>query len=262
MSENGLESIWLDKALKPDNPKYAMRVYDHACDHASYALADGAHDPHHMCDFERGPALPVGGGAKRAFDIGFAIFAILTFLVPILLIMIALKAYSRGPIFFAHERVGFGGTRFRCLKFRTMVVDAEERLQTVLSSDEDAAAEFACTRKLKNDPRIVPYIGAWLRKSSMDELPQFFNVLAGEMSVVGPRPVTEDEIREHYGVAHAYMKTRPGITGLWQISGRNDIGYAERVALDEKYVRTWTFQSDLSIILHTTAVICRDRNGY
>jgi lipopolysaccharide/colanic/teichoic acid biosynthesis glycosyltransferase len=261
MSDNGsmvAKVCGLDKTLKNDNPKHIMHVFDHS----SCVLADAVSEPRQSPDFERGPAPPVGGRPKRALDIVFAIFAILTFLVPIILIMIALKAYSRGPIFFAHERVGLGGTRFRCLKFRTMVVDAEERLKSLLSSDAAAAAEFAETRKLKNDPRIVPRVGAWLRKTSMDELPQFFNVLVGEMSVVGPRPVTEDEIRDHYGYDHAYMEARPGITGLWQISGRNDIGYGERVALDEAYVKSWTFRSDLWIILRTAAVICRDRNGY
>ena len=205
---------------------------------------------------------PVGGQGKRLFDIVFSLVAILAFLIPMILVAGALKLYSRGPIFFAHERVGFGGKRFRCLKFRTMVVDAEERLEAVLASDAEAAAEFETTRKLKKDPRIVPHVGLWLRKLSLDELPQFFNVLAGDMSVVGPRPVTESEIHEHYGVRHVYAKARPGITGLWQVSGRNEVGYAERVALDGKYVRTWTFFRDLSIILQTVAVVCRDRNGH
>ena len=204
----------------------------------------------------------VGGRAKRLFDIAFSIVAILAFLLPMIVIAVALKAFSRGPVLFAHERVGLGGERFRCLKFRTMVVDAEERLQACLASDVQAAEEFARTRKLKKDPRIVPYIGTWLRKLSMDELPQFLNVLAGDMSVVGPRPVTEEEIHEHYGAEHAYMRARPGITGLWQISGRNDVSYRERVALDEQYVKTWSFRRDLGIIARTAAVVCRDRNGH
>ena len=261
MSDNGsmvAKVCGWDKSLNSNNPKYVMQLYsDSSC-----IFEDAVKEPRKGPDSERGPAQVVGGGLKRGLDIGFALFALLVFLIPIIAISIALKAYSRGPIFFAHERVGLGGTRFRCLKFRTMVVDAEERLKSLLSSDAAAAAEFAETRKLKNDPRIVPRVGAWLRKTSMDELPQFFNVLVGEMSVVGPRPVTEDEIRDHYGYDHAYMEARPGITGLWQISGRNDIGYGERVALDEAYVKSWSFRSDLWIILRTAAVICRDRNGY
>lgn len=257
MNNSDFDNVWFGQDLKERNPKDVIRIGDHA----SCGLSESLDSAQKSRDPERGSASAVGGGLKRVFDIVFSIFAILTFLIPIILIMISLKAYSRGPIFFAHERIGLGGTRFRCLKFRTMEVDAEERLQAVLSSNEKAAAEFAETRKLKNDPRIVPHVGAWLRKSSLDELPQFFNVLSGDMSVVGPRPVTEDEIHEHYGSDHAYMKSRPGITGLWQVSGRNDISYAERVALDEKYVETWAFRSDLSIIFRTVAIVCRDRNG-
>lgn len=212
--------------------------------------------------FDDDEEIAVGGWPKRGFDIVFSLFAILTFLVPMLLIVVALKTLSRGPVLFAHERVGYGGKRFRCLKFRTMVVDANERLDALLASDQEAAAEFAKTRKLKKDPRIVPYVGSLLRKLSLDELPQFFNVLAGDMSVVGPRPVTEDEIREHYGFGHAYMDARPGITGLWQVSGRNEVGYETRVALDEDYVTGWSFRRDLSIILRTAAVVCWKPNGH
>jgi len=208
-----------------------------------------------------GSAVAVGGWSKRAFDIVFSVVAILAFLVPMIYIAVALKVFSRGPIFFGHERVGLNGETFRCLKFRTMVVDADERLKALLASDADVAAEFAESRKIKNDPRIVPYVGSFLRKLSLDELPQFFNVLAGDMSVVGPRPVTEEEIRDYYGYKHAYLKARPGITGLWQISGRNGIDYSERVSLDKEYVSKWNFSRDISIILRTAAVVCLDRNG-
>ncbi len=209
-----------------------------------------------------GSANPVGGMTKRAFDIFFAFFAILAFLLPAIAIAIALKVFSRGPVLFAHERVGHDGKTFFCLKFRTMVVGAEERLEALLASDMEAAAEFAKTRKLREDPRVVPYIGALLRKLSLDELPQFINVLMGDMSVVGPRPVTRDEIDAHYGVLHPYVRARPGITGAWQVSGRNDLGYDERVTLDARYVNGWSFASDFSIILRTAIVLCRDRNGH
>lgn len=203
-----------------------------------------------------------GGIAKRGFDIVFSLVALLAFLPLMLLIAVGLKAISPGPLLFGHERVGHNGRKFRCLKFRTMVVNADKRLQQLLETDPDAAAEFAETRKLRKDPRIVPVIGAWLRKLSLDELPQFVNVLVGDMSVVGPRPVTEDEILDHYGTNHDYMDARPGITGLWQVSGRNDVGYAQRVELDAIYVRNWKFRTDLLIILRTIAVVCRERNGY
>jgi lipopolysaccharide/colanic/teichoic acid biosynthesis glycosyltransferase len=206
--------------------------------------------------------LPVGGTAKRVFDIAFSICAILTFALPLIGIAIALKIFSRGPVIFAHERIGHDGKKFRCLKFRTMVIDAEERLEALLASDAEAAAEFAETRKLVNDPRIVPHVGTTLRKLSLDELPQLFNVLKGDMSLVGPRPVTRAEIEAHYGYRHPYMQARPGITGPWQVSGRNDLRYEDRVALDAGYVSRWSFTGDLAIILHTAVVLCRDRNGH
>lgn len=206
--------------------------------------------------------VATGGTGKRLFDIVFSIVALLTFLPLMLVIAIGLKAISPGPLLFGHERVGHNGRKFRCLKFRTMVVDADKRLDRLLETDPEAAAEFAKTRKLRNDPRIVPVLGSLLRRLSLDELPQFVNVLLGHMSVVGPRPVTEDEIRDHYGAQHAYMDARPGITGLWQVSGRNEIGYAKRVDLDETYVTTWSFRTDLLIVLKTVAVLCRQRNGY
>lgn len=206
--------------------------------------------------------VPTGGRLKHIFDRLFACVAILAFSVPMLLIALLIKIMSPGPILFAHDRVGFRGKTFRCLKFRTMTVDADERLKALLASDPEAATEFAETRKLRNDPRIIPGIGQLLRKLSLDELPQFFNVLTGDMSVVGPRPVTQEEIKDHYGFDHAYHEARPGITGLWQVSGRNDLGYETRVALDQTYVRHWSFSKDLELILRTAAVICRDRNGH
>lgn len=142
-----------------------------------------------------------------------------------------------------------------------MVIDAQERLQSLLDSDPELAAEFSASRKLSSDPRIIPVVGHFLRKTSLDELPQFFNVLMGQMSIVGPRPVTRDEFQQHYGPSHPYLKVRPGITGLWQVSGRNDVTYSERVQMDANYVTNWKFSRDLLIIFHTVAIVCRDCNG-
>lgn len=205
---------------------------------------------------------PAGGIPKRIFDICFAGLAILSLLVPMLIIALLIRLGSKGPVLFTHQRVGLDGSLFPCLKFRTMVVDADQRLAELLQRDSDAAAEFAQTRKLRKDPRIIPLVGSTLRKLSLDELPQFFNVLMGQMSVVGPRPVTPDEISEHYGWSHPYTKARPGITGLWQVSGRNDLGYDERMSLDAKYVRTLSFGLDMAIIFKTAAVVCLQRNGH
>lgn len=204
----------------------------------------------------------VGGTPKRIFDIGFAALAILSLLVPMLVIAFLIKIGSKGPVFFVHRRIGLNGRAFPCLKFRTMVVDADLRLAELLATDADAAEEYHKTRKLRKDPRIIPIVGSILRKLSLDELPQFFNVLVGHMSVVGPRPVTSEEISKHYGWSHPYIKARPGITGLWQISGRNDLGYDERMGLDAHYVENLSLGMDLAIIIRTAAVVCLHRNGH
>ena len=157
-------------------------------------------------------------------------------------------------MFFAHTRVGRHGRLFRCFKFRTMVPNAAEVLAELLARDPAARAEWARDRKLRNDPRITP-IGRLLRKTSLDELPQLFNVLRGEMSLVGPRPVMPDEL-ERYGEAQDRLsQVRPGLTGLWQISGRNDVDYERRVHLDAWYVRNWTFWYDILILFRTLLVV-------
>jgi exopolysaccharide production protein ExoY len=162
---------------------------------------------------------PVGMAYKRALDVVIALSGIVL-LAPLLLLCFVLTiATSRGPALFRHRRVGFNGKAFECLKFRTMAVDASERLRHLLATDPEAAAEWAATRKLRDDPRVTTF-GAILRKSSLDELPQLFNVLKGEMSIVGPRPVTEEELERYASAIDAYLACRPGITGLWQVSGR------------------------------------------
>jgi exopolysaccharide production protein ExoY len=148
-------------------------------------------------------------------------------------------ATSPGPALFRHRRVGFNGKYFDCLKFRTMVTDAPERLRQLLESDPVAAAEWAANRKLRYDPRVTA-IGAILRRSSLDELPQLFNVLKGDMSIVGPRPVTAEELVRYSGAVDAYLACRPGITGLWQVSGRSTTTYSKRVACDAFYAREWS----------------------
>lgn len=198
---------------------------------------------------------------KRFFDLVFAAVAITSLIVPMVFIILAMKYFAKGPVFFCHERIGLDGEPFKCIKFRTMVVDAREQLEALLERDPIAAQEFATTRKLENDPRIIPVIGHILRKTSFDELPQFLNVLVGDMSIVGPRPVPRDEFEENYGYAHPYIKVRPGITGLWQISGRNDVSYEERVQMDRNYVRAWSFWGDIRIVFKTMVMICIDPNG-
>jgi exopolysaccharide production protein ExoY len=197
---------------------------------------------------------PIGLNSKRLVDIILAISGIVL-LAPLLIICgVATKLTSRGPVLFGHRRVGFNGKAFDCLKFRTMVTDAPERLRQLLDSDPSAAAEWATNRKLRHDPRVTA-IGAILRKSSLDELPQLFNVLRGEMSIVGPRPVTDEELVRYSGAIGAYLACRPGITGLWQISGRSTTTYSKRVACDAFYARNWSMSLDLKILIVTVPAV-------
>ena len=174
---------------------------------------------------------PVGGIAKRAFDIALSIVAIVL-LAPLLLgIALLIRATSPGPVFYGHARVGFDGRLFTCWKFRTMVVNSDVVLARHLRDDPAARREWDETFKLRDDPRVLP-LGRVLRKLSIDELPQLYNILIGDMSVVGPRPVVRAELQRYGSVARYYIAARPGLTGLWQVSGRNDTSYRLRTVLD------------------------------
>lgn len=199
--------------------------------------------------------------AKRALDIlGAGIGLVL--LSPFFLIVALMVRADGGPAFFAHQRVGRGGKLFGCLKFRSMVIDSQARLEALLANDPAARAEWEATRKLKNDPRITR-IGRFLRSTSLDELPQLINVLLGEMSLVGPRPVQEAEIDRYYGASAAhYMAVRPGITGLWQVSGRSETSYESRVALDVAYVSRPSMIADLTILLRTPVAVLSRRGAH
>ncbi|NIX76194.1 sugar transferase [Microvirga terricola] len=193
---------------------------------------------------------------KRSLDILVASLALFLSL-PLLLVIAVFVAMDGGPVLYSHRRIGTAGVPFGCLKFRTMILDADQCLEEYLSYHPEACAEWARNQKLTFDPRVTA-VGRFLRQSSFDELPQLINVLKDEMSLVGPRPVTQSEMA-HYGpVAALYKSVRPGITGLWQVSGRNDVGYETRVKLDEHYVKNWSFGSDLLILFRTpTAVLSR-----
>ncbi|KIC36067.1 sugar transferase [Leisingera sp. ANG-M7] len=186
---------------------------------------------------------------KRVFDTGFALL-LLPVLAPVILFLWILARRDGGPGFFGHTRVGRDGRPFKCWKVRSMVADAEARLQAHLDADPAAAAEWERDHKLANDPRISR-LGHVLRKTSLDELPQIWNVLKGEMSFVGPRPIVTRELAKYGSSAPAYLAQTPGITGLWQVSGRNDVSYEERVALDVAYLRRRSFLADLKIIART-----------
>lgn len=197
----------------------------------------------------------------RIFDIVVSAFAILFFAPLMLLIALAILLFDRGPIFFGQQRIGKCARLFRCLKFRTMVVDAEARLAELLSNDPVARAEWAAEQKLQNDPRVTP-LGVFLRRSSLDELPQLFNVLLGDMSLVGPRPIVIDEVRRYGRYFGNYCTVRPGITGLWQVSGRNDIKYRRRVALDVSYIRSKDLFFNLKILYLTIPNVLLARCSY
>jgi len=204
-------------------------------------------------------ARPWSQMLKRLFDIAGA-SALIVLLAPIMvLVMIKLKL-DGGDIFFGHTRVGRQGQLFKCLKFRSMVPNSADVLAQLLSTNPAARVEWERTFKLKDDPRITAF-GQFLRKSSLDELPQLFNVLKGDMSLVGPRPVVPDEL-ERYGQAKIYyLEVRPGLTGLWQISGRSDLDYDQRVNLDTWYVRNWTLWYDILILFKTVLVVPSKASG-
>ncbi|MEL6640097.1 MAG: sugar transferase [Pseudomonadota bacterium] len=186
---------------------------------------------------------------KRIFDVLISVL-LLPILLPIIGILYVIVRSSGGPGFFGHTRIGRDGVEFKCWKVRTMVTDAQERLDVLLASDPAALVEWERDRKLRNDPRLTR-LGEFLRKSSLDELPQIFNVMKGEMSLVGPRPVTAPELEKYGARKSVYLAMRPGVTGLWQVSGRNDVSYARRVALDSAYHNSVSLGMDLSILYKT-----------
>jgi len=180
---------------------------------------------------------------------------LLLLLAPVMAIVAFLIWRRDGaPIFFGHYRVGHDGRIFRCLKFRTMLRDAEPALAALLARSPAARAEWQRDQKLSDDPRITP-VGRFLRRTSLDELPQLFNVLRGDMDLVGPRPITVGELTRYGRVRWHYLSVRPGITGLWQVSGRNNTSYAERVALDRTYVEQRSVWGDVRILLKTLRVV-------
>jgi lipopolysaccharide/colanic/teichoic acid biosynthesis glycosyltransferase len=178
-----------------------------------------------------------------------------------ILIALAIRLDSPGPVFFRHTRAGKARLPFGLWKFRTMVEDAGARLEEHLRRNPECDREWALTHKLRNDPRVTR-VGRFLRKTSLDELPQFWNVLQGDMSMVGPRPIVFEEIPKYGSGFALYAQVLPGVTGLWQVSGRNDTHYSRRVELDCHYVRAWNAALDFGILLRTVAVMIRGRGAY
>lgn len=198
---------------------------------------------------------------KYLFDMILTIVG--TICISPLLVIIAIWIYkdSPGPVIFKHMRVGKDGKEFPCYKFRSMCVDAKEKLEELLKNDPKARAEWERDFKLKHDPRITKS-GAFLRKTSLDELPQIFNVLKGEMSLVGPRPIIKAEMERYGNYINDYLMVRPGIAGMWQCSGRNDIDYTERVHMDSWYVRNWSVWLDIMILWRTFKAVFAKKGAY
>jgi len=209
----------------------------------------GAHGP-----AAQASARSLGGWRKRALDIVLSL-GLLVALAPVMLAILALmKLSDPGPVLFGHKRIGLGGRYFLCWKFRSMATNSAELLQDLLQTDPAARAEWEATRKLRSDPRVTP-LGRFLRQTSLDELPQLLNVLRGDMSLVGPRPIVDEEVHRYRHRFSAYKRARPGLTGMWQVNGRSDTSYAARVKFDTYYVLHHSTLLDLKILMRTVRVV-------
>jgi exopolysaccharide production protein ExoY len=207
------------------------------------------------------PQLPVGGWVKRTVDLALVLPAAILLLPLFVLIAVLIKLYDGGPVFYRHRRIGMNSKPFLCVKFRTMSLNGDDLLAKHLDTSPTVALEWAQTRKLKVDPRITD-VGAVLRRMSIDELPQVINVVRGEMSIVGPRPIVADEITMYGEDAEYYFRARPGLTGAWQVSGRNDVSYSQRVALDRDYVQNWNLWRDVVIMAKTVPAVVSAKGTY
>jgi exopolysaccharide production protein ExoY len=225
-------------------------------------MSDAARLANRFAPREEGGNPPALGGVfKRGFDVAGAVAGIVM-LSPLLLMLAALVKFSDGgSIVYGHSRVGRNGSVFRCWKFRTRVENGDEVLAAYLAANPQERDQWKAIRKLQYEPRVTR-VGAVLRKLSLDELPQMVNILSGEMSFVGPRPVVEEELELYGSAATCYLQSRPGLTGLWQVSGRNDVSYGTRVAFDRHYVENWSFAFDLNILAKTVPAVFSSRGSY
>lgn len=198
---------------------------------------------------------------KRCIDLLLLLLSSPVLIPIVIVISIAIKISSPGPVFYGHKRIGKNGKEFKCWKFRSMVIDADKQLEKILAENPQMRAEWEKDRKFTDDPRVTP-IGKFLRKTSIDEIPQFFNVLTGEMSFIGPRPVTKPELKKYGNKSDFILSAQPGLSGMWQISGRSDTGYEERVTLDSYYIQNWSVWLDIWIIIKTVYVVIRGKGAY
>lgn len=233
-----------------------MKTMKTEVEHAKGKMSSLVRPRHVFWADPKHPGTPVGGWTKRLLDVSISLILIAIFSP--LIIGLALLVYisSPGSIFYHHKRVGYRNRPFSCMKLRTMVMNSEEVLQKHLQRFPEARCEWEETCKLRDDPRVTP-VGHVLRKLSLDELPQLINVLRGEMSLVGPRPVPFEELLRYGRSSRFYLQARPGITGLWQVSGRNKTSYNRRIAYDRFYVSQFSTASDLAILVQTLPATMR-----
>jgi len=200
-------------------------------------------------------------GIKRIMDIGLVLCALPVIALLFILLAVLIRLDTPGPVIYTQKRVGKEGKEFTIWKFRTMVINAEQALNKYLDKHPRLQMEWNENQKIRNDPRVTA-VGKILRRTSLDELPQFLNILRGDMSLVGPRPIVQEEIQYYSDKYHLISKVKPGLTGLWQISGRNDLNYEERVNLDEYYVRNWSVWMDIYIIASTFKAVATGKGAY
>lgn len=200
------------------------------------------------------PDRQLASAVKRGTDILIASLALLFLFPAMIIIALIIRITDRGPILFRHKRIGRNGKEFKCIKFRSMSVDAEAQLPRILSSCEKAREQWSANQKIDDDPRVTKF-GKFLRKSSLDEIPQLLNVIRGDMSIVGPRPIVRSEAEKYGEFFPYYCQVRPGLTGLWQVSGRSGTTYDDRVQLDVKYVSEWSYWGDIKIMALTIPAV-------
>jgi Undecaprenyl-phosphate galactose phosphotransferase WbaP len=203
---------------------------------------------------------PVYSLIKRIVDVAGATTLAVVF-SPLLIVVVLALSSDGGNVLFRHTRIGKGGKAFTVYKFRSMVPNADQALRALLASDEELRAQWLRDHKLKDDPRVTK-VGKFLRRTSLDELPQLWNVIKGDMSLVGPRPIVREELRKYGRAVRYYLAMQPGLTGLWQVSGRNDTDYRRRVAMDRRYARTACLTTDLVVLAKTVNVVLRRRGAY
>jgi exopolysaccharide production protein ExoY len=232
--------------------------------HGSLTSISGITGPPHAQSLEQsqlGTSTGIDQLLKRIFDIIFALTVLMAVFPFFILLTIAMKIDSPGPLFFVQRRIGRNGQYFSCFKLRTMCVDADKVLAELLKTSAAARSEWELDHKLKQDPR-VSHMGGIVRKLSLDELPQLINILLGEMSVVGPRPIVQAEVSKYGAFFKDYCSVKPGLTGLWQVSGRNDVTYAERVQFDCDYAKRQSFAFDMWIVAKTAPAVIAARGSY